>query len=97
GGLGQRLTLGVRGPGAVHSCIYERIHHPAAGCLGGEPGRAGRVTLDDGTEPHPKKKYFLAPQRKVTLELPGGGGYGKLDDRSPKSRERDFQEGYTTE
>ena len=77
GGMGQRLTLSVRGGDAVHSCIYERTQHPAAGRAGGEPGHVGRVHVSDGTEPHPKKKYVLREGRRVTLELPGGGGYGK--------------------
>ena len=97
GGLGQRLTLSVRGPGAMHSCIYERIHHPAAGCLGGRDGAPGRVVLDDGTEPHPKKKYFLEGGRQVTLELPGGGGYGPPEERSEEARRCDLEGGYVTE
>jgi N-methylhydantoinase B len=94
GGLGQRLTLSVRGGDAVHSCIYERIDHPARGLAGGEPGAPGRVTLDDGTHPHPKRKYRLAAGRRVTLELPGGGGYGDPAERDPEARERDRREGY---
>jgi len=94
GGLGQRLTLSVRGPGAVHSCIYERVRHPARGRAGGEPGLPGRVALEDGTEPHPKRKYFLAGGRRVTLELPGGGGYGPPAERPAEERERDAREGY---
>ena len=94
GGLGQRLTLGVRSEVAVHSCIFERIRHPALGRAGGEPGSVGRVTLEDGTEPHPKKKYRLCRGSRVTLELPGGGGYGPPEDRSPEDRERDRLDGY---
>jgi N-methylhydantoinase B len=95
GGLGQRLTLSSRQGDVVHSCIYERIEHPAAGRAGGAPGRPGRVTCDSGIRPHPKKKYRLPAGVRVTLELPGGGGYGSPDARDPADRERDLREGYT--
>jgi N-methylhydantoinase B len=100
GGLGQVLTLSVRGGDAVHSCVYERMVHPAPGRAGGEPGATGRVVrrAQDGTEleaPHPKRKYRLGEGERVTLELPGGGGYGPPAERSPEDRERDRREGYT--
>jgi N-methylhydantoinase B len=94
GGLGQVLTLSLREGDAVQSCIYERIRHPAQGRDGGEPGAPGRVRVDDGTEPHPKKKYRLRRGRRVTLELPGGGGYGPPEERAPEAREHDRREGY---
>lgn len=97
GGLGQRLTLSVRDRAAMHSCIYERTRFPATGRAGGEEGAVGRVTLDDGTHPHPKRKYRLEPGKRVTLELPGGGGYGPPEARDPESRARDRREGYTTQ
>ena len=94
GGLGQILTLESREGEVVHSCIYERLVHPASGRKGGEPGAPGRVTVDDGTKPHPKKKYVLARGRRVTLELPGGGGYGLPEDRDPGDHAKDLLGGY---
>jgi N-methylhydantoinase B len=94
GGLGQQLTLSLRDADAVHSCIYERIEHPAAGRNGGEPGAPGRVTLETGEHPHPKRKYRLPAGTRVTLELPGGGGYGPPEARDAGLRERDRREGY---
>jgi N-methylhydantoinase B len=97
GGLGQVLTLSVRTGDAVHSCIYERIRFAASGRGGGEPGARGRVRLSDGTEPHPKKKYRLLPGSRVTLELPGGGGYGPPSERDPEAAARDRGQGYVGE
>jgi N-methylhydantoinase B len=94
GGLGQVLTLSLREGDAVQSCIYERIRHPAVGRAGGEPGAPGRVRLDDGAEPHAKKKFRLRRGQRVTLELPGGGGYGPAAERDPEAEERDRREGY---
>jgi N-methylhydantoinase B len=97
GGLGQVLTLSVRGGDAVHSCIFERTRFPASGRAGGGSGARGRVHLADGSEPHPKKKYRLAAGERVTLELPGGGGYGPPAERDPAARARDVREGYVEE
>ncbi len=97
GGLGQRLTLSVRTGDSHHSCIFERTRHPAVGRAGGAPGAPGRVHLDDGTEPHPKRKYLLRAGRRVTLELPGGGGYGPPARRDPALEARDRDEGYRTD
>lgn len=96
GGLGQVLTLSLREGDAVHSCIYERTRFPAAGRGGGEPGATGRVVLEDGTEPHPKKKYLLEKGKRVSLHLPGGGGYGDPGERVPEAAAHDLQEGYVT-
>jgi N-methylhydantoinase B len=78
----------------VHSSIYERIRHPAAGRAGGGPGAPGRVRRGDGSEPHPKKKARLPAGMTVTLELPGGGGFGPPADRDVEDRARDRREGY---
>jgi N-methylhydantoinase B len=96
GGLGQRLTLSLREGDAVHSCIYERVRHPAAGRAGGLSGAPGRVRRQDGVEPHPKKKYLLRRGMQVTLELPGGGGFGPPEERDPAAHREDLREGYVT-
>jgi N-methylhydantoinase B len=95
GGLGQILTLSVRGHEAAHSCIYERMRFPARGRAGGEDGLPGRVHRSDGAEVHPKRKHRLPTGVRVTLELPGGGGHGPARERSGAARERDDREGYT--
>jgi len=97
GGLGQVLTLSVRGHEAVHSCIYERTRFPARGRAGGEDGAPGRVHRSDGADVHPKRKHRLPPGVRVTLELPGGGGHGPAGERSTEERKRDAREGYTHE
>ena len=76
GGLGQEMVLEVQSNQPVlHSCMYDRTQHAARGFLGGNNGAVGEIILDDGTRPHPKKKYLLQPGQAVTLKLPGGGGF----------------------
>ena len=94
GGLGQRMTLRIRSRHpAQHSPMYDRIHFPAKGFAGGHPGAKGRIYLDDGTAPHPKTKYMLKPGQRVTLELPGGGGFYPPRERDPKCVREDVIDG----
>ncbi len=94
GGLGQRMVLRVRGGHpAQHSPMYDRIRFPAKGFAGGLDGARGRISLDDGTVPHSKTKYILKPGQKVTLELPGGGGFYRPEERDPESVREDVLDG----
>ena len=84
GGLGQTITLEIRGSRpAIHSCMYDRIRFPARGFGGGLEGAAGEVVMSDGTHRHPKRKYELQPGQRVTLRLPGGGGFYPPSERDP--------------
>jgi len=97
GGLGQRMVLRVRGNHpATHSPMYDRIRFPAKGFAGGLDGAKGRIYLHDGTMPHPKTKYILKPGQKVTLELPGGGGFYPPQERDPEMVRRDVIEGFVS-
>ena len=53
----------------------------------------GCFYLDDGTAPHAKTKYILKPGQKVTLELPGGGGFYPPEERDPERVREDVMEG----
>ena len=67
----------------LHSCMYDRTQHAARGFAGGQDGAVGEVVLDDGKRPHPKGKYLLQPGQRVTLRLPGGGGFFPPWERDP--------------
>jgi N-methylhydantoinase B len=70
----------------------ERVNHPPFGVAGGEAGRAGRV-LRDGAVVFPKGKIALAPDQRLTIESPGGGGWGPVAERAPELVTRDLREG----
>ncbi len=94
GGLGQRMVIKVRGGHpAQHSPMYDRIRFAAKGFAGGLNGAKGRIYLDDGTIPHAKTKYILKPGQRVTLELPGGGGFYPPEGRDPAMVREDFMDG----
>jgi N-methylhydantoinase B len=59
--------------------LTERRRHAPRGLRGGESGALGRNLLND--EPLPSKcRVALAPGDVVTIETPGGGGYGPPTD-----------------
>jgi N-methylhydantoinase B len=97
GGLGQRMVLRVRGGHpSQHSPMYDRILFAAKGFAGGCDGAKGRIYLDDGTFPHSKTKYILKPGQRVTLELPGGGGFYPPEGRAPADVRQDLIDGFVS-
>lgn len=95
GGLGQEIVLSVRSQEPViHSAMYDRTKFPALGFTGGENGALGDFFLSDGTHPHPKAQYRLQPGQKVTLRLPGGGGFFPSFERDPELVRQDVINGY---
>ncbi|MCY4466830.1 MAG: hydantoinase B/oxoprolinase family protein [Chloroflexi bacterium] len=97
GGLGQVMELEIiTGAPATHSCMYDRTKRPALGLQGGRSGSPGKVSLSDGTEPHPKSHYSLQPGQRVILELPGGGGFGDPSQRDLRHVLDDVRAGYVS-
>ena len=97
GGLGQEMVLSVRSrEPVVHSAMYDRTKFPALGFTGGENGALGDFFLSDGTRPHPKAQYRLQPTQKVTLRLPGGGGFFSAFERDPELVRHDVLNGYVS-
>ena len=80
GGDGIRRTLEVLGEDATLSLLTERRRHGPWGLEGGADGQAGRNLLRgaDGTEEELPAKVTVRLRRgdRVTVETPGGGGYG---------------------
>ena len=97
GGLGQEMVLSVRtNEPVVHSAMYDRTKFPALGVSGGANGALGDFFLSDGTRPHPKAQYHLQPGQKVTLRLPGGGGFFPSVERDPELVRQDVLNGYVS-
>ncbi len=97
GGLGQEMELEIiTGLPANHSCMYDRTRQPAVGLFGGQAGAVGEVTLSDGSHPHPKSHYVLQPGQRVTLKLPGGGGFASPLLRETESVLADVRQGYVS-
>jgi len=61
---------------ATLSLLTDRRRHAPRGTVGGGPGRPGRNLLN-GEELPPKTTRGLRAGDIVTIETPGGGGWGK--------------------
>jgi N-methylhydantoinase B len=98
GGLGQTLEIAVQGDRPfMFSGLYERIEHPAPGLHGGRPGAAGTLgTNRPDLALHSKTRVPLPAGTEITLELPGGGGYGAPWRRDPARVLADVRDGYVS-
>jgi N-methylhydantoinase B len=97
GGLGQTLEFEVRTDREfLFSGLYERVRHPAPGLRGGAPGAPGRLSASGDAELEPKISRLLPAGTAVTIELPGGGGYGPPAAREVARVVEDVREGYVS-
>jgi N-methylhydantoinase B len=97
GGLGQVMEVEVRTDEPfVFSGLYERTRYPAPGLQGGGPGACGRVTPSTDVALPTKISTVVPADTVVTLELPGGGGYGPAAARDPERVREDVREGYVS-
>jgi len=97
GGLGQTLEFSVRtGRPFTFSPLFDRIQFAAQGADCGGPGASARITLSTGEELSRKGARELAADTRVTLELPGGGGYGDPQKRDPQAIREDLRDGLIT-
>lgn len=95
GGLGQVMELSpADGYLFEFSAMFDRIGHPARGRAGGGDGAPGAVYLDDGTIFSGKGKQTIPADRRLILELPGGGGFGDPAERDPEAIADDRAQGY---
>jgi N-methylhydantoinase B len=75
GGDGVVRAIQVLEPASL-SLLTDRRRHAPRGIEGGEPGNVGRNLLN-GEELPPKTSRELEEGAVVTVETPGGGGYGR--------------------
>ncbi|MBM7631344.1 hydantoinase B/oxoprolinase family protein [Geomicrobium sediminis] len=95
GGLGQTITFGVRTDQPFHvPLMFERTRYAPLGYEGGLEGEKARVFINDQEVEETKKLYTLNPDDTVTLQLPGGGGFGDPAKRNAEARASDVENGY---
>jgi N-methylhydantoinase B len=95
GGLGQVIEISANPGHRIYiNAMFDRCENPARGRDGGQAGAAGAVGLDDGSSMKTKGKQWIPDDRRLRLELPGGGGYGDPAARDPKLVEQDIERDY---
>jgi N-methylhydantoinase B len=75
-GLVRSITLETD---ATVSLLTERRRYPPGGVAGGSDGETGENWIDGETVPSKVTKDVTAGTT-VTIETPGGGGYGDADE-----------------
>jgi N-methylhydantoinase B len=102
GGFGVRYAVRLRRGEARASFVMDHGRIGPNGADGGGAGGVNRVRLEiGGTEyapPHLSKDQDIAirPGDCVTVETPGGGGFGDPFVRAADAVARDVQRGYYT-
>ena len=97
GGPGQLMTFRNVGHDTISARVRpDKIRHPAPGLAGGSPGAPGRV-LFNGRELDAFPILPFAPGDEITLEIPGGAGFGPAAERGRAEVARDVALGYLTE
>jgi N-methylhydantoinase B len=95
GGLGQIVEISpTDGHEIYFNAMFDRVQHPPRGRAGGKNGAAGAVLLDDGTVLAAKGRQHVPAGRRLILQLPGGGGYGPVEERDPEAAARDIANDY---
>jgi N-methylhydantoinase B len=85
GGDGLVRSIRALRPATV-SVLSDRRRHDPSGTRGGAPGRRGRNLLND--QPlSPKGTWEMAENDVITLETPGGGGWGMAQNPDAAIRE----------
>jgi N-methylhydantoinase B len=76
---------------AEATLLGDRRRFPPYGLAGGAAGRTGRAFLKGarGTHALPSKAHFrVRAGERIVIETPGGGGWGKKEDRRRKTGDR---------
>lgn len=97
GGLGQRITFSMLTGGPTEIAIAaERLHDPPQGQAGGGPGSVTRLVLNGRALEEVPRSLIVGAGDVLTIESPGGGGYGAPRDRDPALVAADVADGYVS-
>ena len=97
GGLGCRHRIRVISSKPLWmSPLVDRTKFAAQGLLGGKPGSLVKIAVEPPKAMPPKDFTMLQPGDVVTIDLPGGGGYGRPEKRKQELIERDLKAGLIT-
>ena len=93
GGFGQRIAIGLRDgvTGEITISAEHTVHAPQ-GMQGGDHGSRGTVALN-GAVVKPKVTHDLSGGAVITIELPGGGGFGAASRRDADAYQADRRAG----
>ena len=102
GGLGLRRDVRVLADGTMLNLLGDHCKFAPRGLLGGRDGAVGRYVLNPDTDqervlPNKLSNHPLQNGDVISMQTPGGGGYGDPANRAPHATQRDRDEGKVTE
>lgn len=96
GGLGQDVTIAQQGDTKWSvSGMVDRTKFPAEGLEGGQAGTVGEFQLNGESAP-PKTIMWMEADAAISMNPPGGGGYGNPFERDPQLVLADVVDGYVS-
>jgi len=94
GGFGARHRFRIVSSGPIKLApLVDKMKFPAKGIMGGKPGSLLKMWVDPPKNLPAKDYSFLEPGNTITIELPGGGGYGNPENRKSELIEKDIKAG----
>jgi N-methylhydantoinase B len=94
GGAGQIMSIGHReGASWAVSAMFDRCHFPARGRDSGAAGSLGSLTLKSGSKLNNKGRQTIPAGDIMVMQMPGGGGLGDPNARSPELVAHDVKNG----
>jgi len=99
GGLGIRRDYCFLGHEATFTVLSDRSKYAPWGLFGGHSGRPARYVFAPAGEARPlrsKTTVHVPPMQAVSIQTPGGGGYGSPLERSPLAVLGDLKAGRVT-
>jgi N-methylhydantoinase B len=95
GGLGQKIIFEVLNESGLNmSVLTEKLITVSKGLNGGKDSIHGKISISPERFIPPKGIIRLKKGDIVTMEMPGGGGYGNENDRDPELIKYDQDLGY---
>lgn len=103
GAPGQRVTVrrlpSATGGKYLVGAWPTGMRRDTPGLLGGEAGTRMKLFTDDGPGTPPTEHdggvfFDMQPGQRVTVDLPGGGGYGPASARDSRAVQRDIADGF---
>lgn len=94
GGLGQHIEMESTAAEPLDVTLqFDRVHNPAQGLFGGQPGGRSKLTLNDGQAVPSKGRIVMQKGDRLKVDYAGGGGYGPPSERPRDAVRRDLRNG----
>jgi N-methylhydantoinase B len=96
GGLGQDISFRILGDAPLIASLRpDKVAYPPNGLAGGAAGLAGEYRINGA--PFEVAPRTLTPGERISIRLPGGGGYGDPRQRPREEVLRDVEDGFISE